>query len=374
MSARFLHTADWHLGKPFNQIPGDAGARLREARFEAVARIATLARERQVDAVLVAGDVFDDNLVAEKTLARALAAMRGFVGLWIVIPGNHDAALAESAWTRLARLETSKNIRLALTAEPITAEDGRWTVLPSPLVERRTMDDTTIWMNEAPSRGIRIGLAHGSVERLLPEAAVPTNPIGADRADRAKLDYLALGDWHVCREVGPRTWYAGTPEPDSWRARDGGRALLVEIAGQGSEPQIEHLEVGRFSWHDEVLDLTQGDIEVAVDSLMSHLQSKEHALLALRLVGAVGIAGREAVDGALARWAPRLHHLEVDDTQLRLSPEDQDLLGLNIDPLVAAVADRLRVRLASRDEDEREAAALALRLLWRETVEAERGR
>jgi DNA repair exonuclease SbcCD nuclease subunit len=91
VSARFLHTADWQLGKPFGSVPGDAGAILREARFEAVRRIAALAHEHQVDAVLVAGDVFDSNLASEATLSRALAAMRGFAGPWLLLPGNHDA-------------------------------------------------------------------------------------------------------------------------------------------------------------------------------------------------------------------------------------------------------------------------------------------
>ena len=59
MAVTVLHTADWHLGKPFGSIEGDVAALLREERFDAVARLADLARERQVDAVIVAGDVFD---------------------------------------------------------------------------------------------------------------------------------------------------------------------------------------------------------------------------------------------------------------------------------------------------------------------------
>ena len=59
MTITFLHTADWQLGKPFGSIEGDTAALLREERFEAVKRIALLATERDVDAVIVAGDVFD---------------------------------------------------------------------------------------------------------------------------------------------------------------------------------------------------------------------------------------------------------------------------------------------------------------------------
>jgi len=48
--------------------------------------------------------------------------------------------------------------------------------------------------------------------------------ISDTRADEGHLDYLALGDWHSCKEVAPRTWYAGTPEPDDFD-QDSGRRL-----------------------------------------------------------------------------------------------------------------------------------------------------
>ena len=50
---RFLHTADWHIGKPLR-------GRTRFDEFAAALdEIAGIARASQVDAVLLAGDVFD---------------------------------------------------------------------------------------------------------------------------------------------------------------------------------------------------------------------------------------------------------------------------------------------------------------------------
>jgi exonuclease SbcD len=50
---RFLHTADWHIGKPLR-------GRSRFDEFaEALDEIVGIARDRRVDAVLLAGDVFD---------------------------------------------------------------------------------------------------------------------------------------------------------------------------------------------------------------------------------------------------------------------------------------------------------------------------
>lgn len=57
--ARFLHTADWQIGRQYGQIAADDAVPLAEARFGALERLAQLAAEHKVDAVLVAGDVFD---------------------------------------------------------------------------------------------------------------------------------------------------------------------------------------------------------------------------------------------------------------------------------------------------------------------------
>jgi DNA repair exonuclease SbcCD nuclease subunit len=99
MAITLLHTADWQVGKAFANFEGDAGALLRTQRLKTVERIAKIASERHVDVVLVAGDVFETNAVADDTLRRTLNQMQAFKGPWVLLPGNHDAALADSVWT-----------------------------------------------------------------------------------------------------------------------------------------------------------------------------------------------------------------------------------------------------------------------------------
>ena len=75
---RILHTADWQLGKQFENLeaPSDKLAFLRQGRIDVVRRIGQLAIDRSVDAILVAGDVFERNEVGDLLLREALAAMR----------------------------------------------------------------------------------------------------------------------------------------------------------------------------------------------------------------------------------------------------------------------------------------------------------
>src|SRR6516165_1643280 len=57
---RLLHTADWHLGRRFPSFPDEGQKKLSRARMDVVARIVDVARRNAVNAVLCAGDIFDD--------------------------------------------------------------------------------------------------------------------------------------------------------------------------------------------------------------------------------------------------------------------------------------------------------------------------
>ena len=86
MKISFIHTADWQIAKLFSNIEGDIAAFLRTARFEAIKTIARLANQHKVDAVLVAGDVFDANEVSDTTIRKTLNTMQGFKGSWRLLP------------------------------------------------------------------------------------------------------------------------------------------------------------------------------------------------------------------------------------------------------------------------------------------------
>jgi exonuclease SbcD len=84
---KFLHTADWHVGKTLK-----GRDRLDEQRA-VLAEIAEVAEANQVDAVLVAGDVYDlsaPSAQAQRLVVQALLRMHRAGAEVIVIAGNHD--------------------------------------------------------------------------------------------------------------------------------------------------------------------------------------------------------------------------------------------------------------------------------------------
>lgn len=361
---RFVHTADWQIGKPFGGYDADKRGELKAERFRAVERIARLATERACDAVLVAGDAFDDNTVGDREIWRALEAMGGFKGPWILLPGNHDAALSVSVWTRLARMDPPANVKVADRPEPILLAGGGLAVLPAPLTRRHEGADLTAWFDDAetPAGACRVGLAHGSLANRLPEKAESGNPIAEDRADRARLDYLALGDWHGFLEIAPRTYYSGTPEPDRYPANRPGLAALVEIAAPGASPKVEAVPTARFHWAARGVAL-MGD-SAALDDALADLARPGDTLLDLRLSGSLSLRERVALDERLAAWRTRLFDLRLSDAGLLDAPDAEDLDRIDLSGFVRVAVDRLRAKAADPADPEREAAALALRMAY----------
>lgn len=345
---RFLHTADWQIGRQFASFDPEHAPILAEARIKAVAALARLAAEQRVDAVLVAGDVFDAQTVSERTIRRLFNALGAFQGPWLMISGNHDAALAESVWTHAQRLGVvPPHVHLLLQPEVRVFAELGFAVLPAPLMQRHTYDDATEWFDSAdtPAGLLRVGLAHGCVQGLLLEDLDSPNPIAPDRCERARLDYLALGDWHGTRVLHPRMAYSGTPEPDRFKSNDAGQALLVDIAGPGSKPVVTPVRIAQFDWQTLAHDC---QVESDVAQLLQVLQGiTAGAVVKLQLSGVVTLAAQHALQQALAAAGARARHLQVDLSALRLAPSDEDIASLEVDGYLAELIAELREAMAT---------------------------
>ncbi|MFN4147542.1 MAG: exonuclease SbcCD subunit D [Runella sp.] len=98
---KILHTADWHLGKCLEQF-----SRLEEQR-EVLTEICTIAAQEAVDAVIVAGDLFDNfnpSSEAQQLLYSTLTQLSDFGRRAVVaIAGNHDSPDRIDAPDSLAR-------------------------------------------------------------------------------------------------------------------------------------------------------------------------------------------------------------------------------------------------------------------------------
>lgn len=364
---RFIHSSDLHLGKRFGNFSGDLPGRLREARHGVIGRLAQHAREQGADTILLAGDTFDTETPAPDIRRQALAAMRDHAPIrWVILPGNHDSLQAAQLWSTL-KVEAPANVVLAVepVAIPLSADVA---LLPAPCTTRRPGRDMSEWMDGAatPDGTLRIGLAHGAIRDFSEEAAA-SDVIAPDRASRAGLDYLALGDWHGPLAVDARTRYSGTPEPDRFKHRRPGEALLVSIAGRSALPEVSALPTASFDWQTLDLHLLDGDDPVlALEGLLPDARRRRQTLLQLVATGRSRLPSRTAMTGAIALAVPDFAFLEFDDSELATECEagDLDLIDRAGALREAAAALLAEAHDDNRSAGEREVARAALARLF----------
>lgn len=367
MSFRFLHSSDLHLGKRFGQFSGDLPAKLREARHAAIGRLAERASALGASTILLAGDTFDTETPAPEVRRQALAEMHHHALIrWVILPGNHDSLQAAQLWSTL-RAEAPENVILAAEATPIDLAPGV-VLLPAPCTTRRPGRDLSEWMDDAatPDGTIRIGLAHGAVQRFSEEGN-GLDVIAPHRARSAGLAYLALGDWHGGVEIDPRTRYSGTPEPDRFKHDRPGEALLVAIEGPAALPDITPLETGSFVWRTLALDLLQGDDAVArIDTLLPEARLRRQALIRLVASGRARLQARTALASAAEKLRPDFAYFHFDDELLATDCEVEDLDAIDRAGALreAAAALLAESRDAARSAEEREVARAALGRLY----------
>lgn len=370
---RFLHSSDLHLGKRFGNLSEDLRGRLREARHGAIGRLAGQARANGAEVVLLAGDTFDTETPTPEIRRQAIAEMAHHAPLrFVILPGNHDSLQAAPLWAALGK-DLPENVILATQAAPLALAPGV-VLLPAPCTSRRPGRDLGEWMDAAatPEGAIRIGLAHGPI-RSFSEDTVASDILAPDRARRAGLDYLALGDWHGAVAIDARTHYSGTPEPDRFKHDRPGQALVVAIEAAGAEPAVTPVETGLFDWRTQLLHLLPADdCAAALATLLPPARLRRQTLLRVAASGRTGIAGRTALAAAVEAAAPDFALLELDAAALATDYKTTDLDRIDRTGALRDAADALMAQAGdqARTEADREVARGALQRLFSYCVAA----
>lgn len=348
---KFIHAADWQIGKVFKQFGAKEEA-LRQARLIAIENIGALAKTHGVRHVLVAGDVYDNEAPSPVMLREPVERMKRFPDVhWHLLPGNHDPHRAEGVWDRVSQLKLPESIHLHLTPEPVELDNGAAYLLPAPLLRKGVFDDLTAWMDsaETPAGALRIGLAHGSVVDFGNEGEA-TNPIDPARPSKARLDYLALGDWHRTSQVGQRAWYAGTHEPDRAGRQERGTVLLVDIPGSGAMPAIEPLVTGTYRW--ATITERLGNVN-ELDDLETRLREQgdlSRMIMRLRIEGTLPFAAYAELQNRLIDLRAAVFHLDADLSGIMARPTQADLEAIDFDGVLRRSADRLHAIVNNGEE------------------------
>ncbi len=128
---KFLHTADWQIGMKC-MAAGSCAVEARAVRLRTADGIVRLANEHQVDFILIAGDLFDNQTPRAADLGLVVELLRRAQMPVFVLPGNHDpagprgpfgtpawAALRGSHFTTIEQNRTASNSATALDTASI---------------------------------------------------------------------------------------------------------------------------------------------------------------------------------------------------------------------------------------------------------------
>jgi len=267
---RFLHTSDWHLGRSLHR------ADLRDAQSAFLDHLVHIARAERVDAVLVAGDIYDRAVPAVDAVAlceQALIRLRDTGARVIVISGNHDSArrlgfssaLIDAAGVHL-------RTRSARLADPVVLDDdhGQVAVYGVPYLEpaiglpaddpdvpadpQAGADEPARARSHAAVLGHAVGRiradasARGIARTVVMAHAWVAGGAGADSERDISVggvgqvpvslfdgfSYVALGHLHGQQTLAEHLRYSGSPLPYSFsEAAHKKGSWLVEIGVAG---------------------------------------------------------------------------------------------------------------------------------------------
>ncbi|MBN1421287.1 MAG: DNA repair exonuclease [Planctomycetes bacterium] len=360
---RFVHTADWQIGMKAAHV-GAAAERVREARLASARRVVELARDRGAAFIVLAGDTFEDNGI-DRVLARKVAEiLRASPAPVFILPGNHDplvpgSVLDEDLW------RAAEAVRILRDASPIDIAGAR--LFPCPLRERTSSRDPTRAIPPADPgvqdpRPIRIGIAHGSIAGIAEDA--DDFPIPPDAAERAGLDYLALGHWHSHLRLGERAAYSGTHETTKFGERESGRALVVEIDGPGASPGIEVVPTGTLRWIERDSEIAAAEDLAALRADLEREPNADRSLLRVELRGTVPVDGLREVEAIREVLEARFLFGEIEASRLLPAPEDERWIESLPAGAIAAAARSILAHATGEDAGGAAVAREALAILY----------
>ncbi|OUE07981.1 Nuclease SbcCD subunit D [Clavibacter michiganensis] len=275
---RILHTSDWHLGRTLH------GEDLHAHHAAFLDHLVEVVRERAVDVVLVAGDVYDRAVPGVPTvrlLSDALGRLSALATI-VVTPGNHDSAARLGFASALLR----DGLRILASAEaldePVVIDDAHGPVAfyGVPYLDPDAVRATLVPVGSPPLPRSHEAVLGAAMDRVRADAAgrgdarvvvvahafvTGAEPSESERDIRvggfdqvpaavfAGADYVALGHLHGAQEVraagagaqdldglaprirAPRIRYSGSPLAFSFGERlQRKSSALVELAADGS--------------------------------------------------------------------------------------------------------------------------------------------
>lgn len=249
MSFKMLHFAALHLDASFASVgmtPSVARLRREELRA-ALKRILNKAVVLQVNAITIAGDLYEQERVTADTANFLKAQFGALSNIPIIIsPGNHDPYSLGSPYREV---EWPPNVFIfsnpQLSSYKLSSGITIWGAAHNSPSFRSNLFEHF----KAQGDGIHIALLHGSDVTRIPSKKDALCPFSPNQVAEARVDFALLGHYHgALIEPGDKPLYSypGSPEPLGFDEEGVHYVLLVEVTEAKISPQLIHINAVNY--------------------------------------------------------------------------------------------------------------------------------
>ena len=288
---RFLHTGDLHLDAPFRGLGPEQARQRREEQRRLLERITDLVRDREIQLVFIAGDLFDGEAVYYET-ARMLADRLGDIPARVFIaPGNHDP-FGESSPYAAIRWPDNVHIFKSEYFQRLELPELQCAVYGTAFTSKYRDSSPLEHFKPDYDEGLcRLMVLHGDLSGGRSRYGAVT----AEALAATGMDYIALG--HIHRHTGVErrkntAWaYCGCPEGRGFD-ECGVKGVLIGEAEPGNV-KVEFVPLDGRRYEELEVEVTGRDVKQAL--LEALPADSEGNVYRFRLVGErIG----DPVDGA----------------------------------------------------------------------------
>ena len=230
---KILHISDLHLDSPTVGLDADQRAVRRQELRQSFANALAFARQRQVQAVLLPGDLFDgpdvsaDTVKFVQNLFASYSDMRFFLA-----PGNHDP-LSANMYTAFADMPHVTVFGDAWGCAELPEWNAR--VYGAGFVHSQQAEPLLRGFHTGKGEAVNLAVLHGELVQGL-AAGSAYNPVYVPDIAESGADYLALGHSHtysgILKAGGTHYAYCGTHEGHGFD-ECGPKGVLIGKVGKG---------------------------------------------------------------------------------------------------------------------------------------------
>jgi DNA repair exonuclease SbcCD nuclease subunit len=259
---RFIHTADLHLDSPFigleQRLPPELFTKIRESTFRSFHRIMEEAIKREVDFVLISGDLFDGEDRSIKAQARLQTEMNRLKqhGISVyLLHGNHDHLSGQ--WVSL---EMPSNVHIFSSQVEMMrhqTKEGAVVHLYGFSYEKRHIWERKInEYHKEEGADFHIGMLHG-YEESGKASHQPYASFSVRDLLEKQFDYWALGHIHQTQILHkePYIVYPGNIQGRNRKETGAKGCYYVEM--DPSETRIEFIETADIIWKKDEMKLSE---------------------------------------------------------------------------------------------------------------------